>query len=65
MTKNKQINVRLPYHTHEQLGRLATMLGMTKTQTLILAIDRLDSQERDRNGHLQILHSGANEPHPR
>lgn len=49
MATSKQLNVRLPSHTHKQLDRLVAKLGMTKTQVLILAIDRLDSEEERHN----------------
>jgi len=40
MTKT-QFNVRLPDLTHQQLEEIADEYGLTKTQILILAIDRL------------------------
>lgn len=43
----KQVNVRLPAHTIKQLESLAKRFGMTKTQVLILAIDRLAAKERN------------------
>lgn len=42
----KQYNVRLPEHTQRQLAELIQVLGMTQTQILVLAIDRLHEEER-------------------
>lgn len=43
---SKQLNARLPEFTHEQLERLAVECDMTKTQVLIIAIDRLARELR-------------------
>lgn len=43
---NEQFNARLPKHTHDQMTEIANEYGLTKTQIVILAIDRL---------HLQLL----------
>lgn len=37
----KQINARLPQATHEQIERIQQATGMTVTQVLIMAVDRL------------------------
>lgn len=44
----KQFNARLPQHTLVQIDALAERLGMTKTQVLILAVDRLMLVEGNR-----------------
>ena len=36
-----QFNTRLPQLTHDQIGDIAREYGLTKTQVVILAIDRL------------------------
>ncbi len=41
----KQENIRLPELTQQQLTQLVEELGMTKTQVVIIAIDRLYQQE--------------------
>ena len=41
-----QLNARLPELTHKQLDELIIATGMTKTQLLILAIDRLARELR-------------------
>lgn len=43
---SKQFNIRnLPEHTARQIDELCAQLGMTKTQLVITAIDRLYQQE--------------------
>jgi len=42
-TSKQQVNARLPAVTIEQLNTLIKKTGMTKTQVIILAIDRLAS----------------------
>jgi hypothetical protein len=37
----KQLNTRIPEITQEQIDQIADKYGLTKTQILILAIDRL------------------------
>jgi hypothetical protein len=37
----KQLNARLPELSHDQIDELCEEYGLTKTQILILAIDRL------------------------
>jgi len=41
MTTNTQTNVRLPGNTLDCINLLMQTYGMTKTQVIILAIDRL------------------------
>ncbi len=36
-----QFNARLPQLTHEQINALAAVHGLTKTQVIIIAVDRL------------------------
>jgi hypothetical protein len=38
---NEQFNARLPQITHECIDLLVETYGMTKTQVIILAVDRL------------------------
>jgi len=38
---NKPLNVKLPSITHGQINALCEKLGTTKTQLVIMAIDRL------------------------
>ena len=38
---SQQFNVRLPALTHEQISQLHESYGLTKTQVIILAVDRL------------------------
>jgi hypothetical protein len=37
---SKQFNTRLPKLTHEQIDALSQAHGLTKTQVIILAVDR-------------------------
>jgi hypothetical protein len=54
MATSSQFNARLPRLTHEQISELSEAYGLTKTQVVILAIDRLtrdlksDSIEADK-----------------
>lgn len=41
MSLSSQFNARLPQLTHDQITRLADGYGLTKTQVIILAVDRL------------------------
>ena len=41
---HKQVNVKLPRLTQQQLAELAQATGMTTTQTVIVAIDRMHTQ---------------------
>lgn len=38
---SSQFNARLPQLTHSQINNLAVVHGLTKTQVIILAVDRL------------------------
>ena len=38
---HKQVNVKLPRLTQQQMSELAAATGMTTTQTVIVAIDRI------------------------
>ena len=38
---SQQLNVRLPELAHEQIKEISEIYGLTKTQTIILAVDRL------------------------
>lgn len=42
---NPQTSIRLPKSVKEQLEALCIHLGMTKTQVLIVAVERLAKQE--------------------
>jgi hypothetical protein len=41
---SSQFNARLPRLTHEQINALALDYGLTKTQVIIVAVDRLARQ---------------------
>lgn len=41
-----QFNARLPQLTHKQINELAREHGLTKTQVIILAVDRLQRELR-------------------
>ena len=41
---HKQVNVKLPRLTQAQLSELATATGISSTQTVIVAIDRMHHQ---------------------
>jgi len=43
MAAREQFNVRLPGMTLEQIDLIAETYGLTKTQVVILAVDRLTS----------------------
>jgi hypothetical protein len=45
MMATRTTSFRLPEHTKRQMEDLAQKLGMTQTQTLIVALDRLHQQE--------------------
>lgn len=44
--KSKQLNVRIPSITQEQLRVIEEKTGMTQTQAVIVAIDRLASSPK-------------------
>ena len=46
---SQQFNVRLPEITHNQIAQISEMHGLTKTQVVILAVDRLTSALTDQN----------------
>lgn len=54
---SSQFNARLPQMTHEQIGDLVEAHGLTKTQVIIVAVDRLwrdlnaDDSEAGRDVH--------------
>jgi hypothetical protein len=41
---SNQFNARLPQLTHDQINELTREYGLTKTQVIILAVDRLSRQ---------------------
>ena len=61
-TKGKtsnQFNARLPVLTHSQINELSTFHGLTKTQVVIIAIDRLSRDmiqgSSDQNKDIKML----------
>lgn len=60
---SSQFNARLPKLTHEQITRLADSYGLTKTQVIILAVDRLardlDSESAEAGKDLRMLKTVA------
>lgn len=63
-TKNSsQFNARLPQLTHEQINSLALDHGMTKTQVIIIAVDRLDralkAESEEANKDVRMLKTVA------
>lgn len=51
----KSTSFRLPKKTAVQLTALATKLGMTLTQVIILAIDRMSTSETDTSNYMEGL----------
>ena len=53
---SKQFNIRnLPEHTARQIDELCARMGVTKTQLVLLAIERLHQKEiNDDNGDGQL-----------
>jgi hypothetical protein len=45
-----QFNARLPQLTHEQINNLTRDYGLTKTQVIILAVDRLARELKAESG---------------
>lgn len=45
MVDTKQVNVRLPQRTQEQIRKLKVLTGMTITQIMVLAIEQLYQEE--------------------
>ena len=60
---SSQFNARLPLLTHDQITLLADSYGLTKTQVIILAVDRLvrdlDSESPDAEKDLSRLKTVA------
>ncbi len=50
---SQQFNVRLPEITHNQIAQISETHGLTKTQVIILAVDRLTSALTDQNQQAQ------------
>jgi hypothetical protein len=50
---SQQFNVRLPELTHHQITQLSETHGLTKTQVIILAVDRLTNALIDQNTETQ------------
>ena len=50
---SQQFNVRLPELTHQQIAQLSDTHGLTKTQVIILAVDRLTNALVDQNTEAQ------------
>ena len=50
---SQQFNVRLPELTHHQITQLSETNGLTKTQVIILAVDRLTNALVDQNAEAQ------------
>lgn len=46
VASKKQMNTRLPDITNRQIDEIAIQYGMTKTQVLMLAVDRLSRDLR-------------------
>jgi hypothetical protein len=40
---SQQFNIRLPDITHNQIAQISEVHGLTKTQVIILAVDRLSA----------------------
>ena len=55
---SKQFNTRLPQLTHSQIKSLSNLHGLTKTQVIIVAVDRLardlkaESPEADKDARM-------------
>ena len=60
---SQQVNVRLPKLTRDQIDELSQTHGLTKTQVVILAIDRLsqalDSESQEAHKDLRRLKTVA------
>lgn len=41
MSTSSQFNARLPSLTHDQISQISNTYGLTKTQVIIMAVDRL------------------------
>ena len=60
---SSQFNARLPLLTHDQINQLADDYGLTKTQVIIVAVDRLVRELRvdtaDANKDVKMLKTVA------
>jgi hypothetical protein len=54
----QQFNVRLPEHTHNQIAQISETHGFTKTQVIILAVDRLTNALADQNEQAEKISGG-------
>ncbi len=43
-TNSSQFNARLPLLTHDQISQISNNYGLTKTQVVIMAVDRLSRE---------------------
>ena len=50
---SQQFNIRLPEITHNQISQISEVHGLTKTQVIILAVDRLTNALIDQNTETQ------------
>lgn len=46
---SQQFNIRLPEITHNQIAQMSEVHGLTKTQVIILAVDRLSAALIEQN----------------
>ena len=53
MAHASQFNARLPQLTHAQINELSDAFGLTKTQTIILAVDRLSRELHARSAEAE------------
>jgi hypothetical protein len=60
---SSQFNARLPQLTHAQINNLAAVHGLTKTQVIIVAVDRLarelDVESPEANKDIRMLKTVA------
>jgi hypothetical protein len=60
---SSQFNARLPKLTHNQISNLAMVHGLTKTQVIIVAVDRLardlDAESLEANKDVRMLKTVA------
>lgn len=54
----KQLNIRLPDNSMKQLTKLQSKLGMTQVQVIMLALDRLATQEEGKQSDGMPEHRG-------
>ena len=45
----QQFNIRMPEITHNQIAQISEIHGLTKTQVIILAVDRLSTALIEQN----------------